>query len=176
MNRKVILFGGRSAVLVCDGRCDKAWGINNRPQLYFQESLAIPRALAPGEQPRDPNDTVYLGDAELGTAPEDPGTYEGGDGKPSAMPLTDPSHMNRWCARECERAAVLEPGEDLVAPNLAQPKPNIPVKQYPSAVLVAAQAVAEAWDAAVVAGDPSAILRSIVLDKLSAAVTGLRKS
>jgi hypothetical protein len=129
---KTVLFCGRSAVLACDGRCDKAWGINKRPQLYFQESLLVPRALAPGERPRDPDDTVYLGDAELGTAPEDPGTYEGGHGKPSAVPLTDPSRMNKWCARECERSAILEPGEALVSPNLARPRPNIPGRPYPT--------------------------------------------
>lgn len=123
---KTILFFGKSKALVCDGRCDKAWGINNRPRLYFQESLIVARALAPEELPRDPDDIVYLSDAALGAAPEDPGTYEGDDGKPSAVPLTDPSRMNKWCARECERSALLEPGEALVSPDLAHPKPNIP--------------------------------------------------
>jgi len=128
---KTVLFGGRTAVLVCDGRCDKAWGINNRPRLYFQENLLVPRALAPGERPRDPDDTVYLSDASLGTAPADPGTYEGDHGKPSAAPLTDPARMNKWCARECERCALLEPGEALVPPNLARPRPNMPGRPYP---------------------------------------------
>lgn len=128
---KTILFGGRSAVLVCDGRCDKAWGINNRPSLYFQESLTVPRALNAGERPRDHDDMVHIGDDALGTAPANPGTYEGGHGKPSALPLTDPSRMNKWCARECERSAILEPGEEVTVPNMNRPKPNIPGRPRP---------------------------------------------
>lgn len=123
---KTILFCGRSAVLACDGQCDKAWGINKRPRFYFQESLEAARRLAKGTPPRDPDDYIFVPDDLLGAAPADPGTYEGGHGKPSAVPLTDPSRMNKWCARECERCALLEPGEALVAPNLKRPKPNIP--------------------------------------------------
>jgi hypothetical protein len=131
---KIVLFCGRSAVLVCDGRCDKAWGINSRPRLYFQESLLVPRALAAGEHPRDPDDSVYVADALLGIAPEDPGTYEGGYGKPSAVPLTDSLQMNKWCARECERCALREPGDERVSPNLERPKPNIPGRPIPDQV------------------------------------------
>jgi hypothetical protein len=123
---KTILFYGRGAVLVCDGRCDKAWGINNRPRLYFQESGQLPRALEPEEEPKDPDDYVFLGDSVLGTAPGDPGTYECDQAKPSATPITDSSRMNKWCARECERAALLEPNEERIAPNMDPPRPNIP--------------------------------------------------
>lgn len=37
-----------------------------------------------------------------GTAPVDPGTYEGGHAKP-----TDGKH-NKWCARECERSNMTD--------------------------------------------------------------------
>jgi hypothetical protein len=40
------------------------------------------------------------------TAPEDPGTYEGGDGKPK--PPYPPAHHNKWCVRECERCHIRE--------------------------------------------------------------------
>lgn len=33
--QKRILFCGRQQILACDGRCDKAWGINGRPRHYF---------------------------------------------------------------------------------------------------------------------------------------------
>ena len=127
---KTVLYCGRSAVLVCDGRCDKAWGINGRPRFYFQESLEVARRLAKGTEPRDPDDYIFVPDDLLGTAPADPGTYEGDHAKPSVVPLTDSSRMNKWCARECERCALLEPGEALVPPDLMRPRPNIPERPH----------------------------------------------
>jgi|SRR6478672_703304 len=79
---------GEEMVLACDGKCQKAWGINNRPSISFDEN--------------DPDDSAYLADDELGDAPVDPGTYEGGHGKP-----TNPVH-NKWCFRECERSSACE--------------------------------------------------------------------
>lgn len=87
---KIVQFFGKTWALVCDGRCDKAWGLNRRPRINFDE--------------KDPDDIAWLSDNELGEAPEDPGTYEGGHGKPSSTPLSDPNEMNKWCARECERS------------------------------------------------------------------------
>lgn len=69
--------------LVCDGKCNKAWGINARPSVQLSD---------------DEDDTAYLADSELGEAPADPGTYEGGHAKPRT-----PKH-NKWCYRECERS------------------------------------------------------------------------
>lgn len=43
------------------------------------------------------------------TAPNDTGTYEGGHGKP-----TDKRH-NKWCARECERSAILSRDDGYTA-------------------------------------------------------------
>lgn len=110
MLTKKIVFFGQPAVLACDGRCDKAWGINSRPKKQFSE---------------DPDDYVFLADQELGTAPRDPGTYEGRDGKPSDKPLEDAEEMNRWCARECERCSLLKPSEPLVVKDFANPEPNL---------------------------------------------------
>lgn len=92
MHTKEIVWFGQKCQLVCDGKCNKAWGINNRPKLSLD--------------PNDEDDVVYLADDELPDAPADPGTYEGGLGKP-----TSPEHKNKWCARECERSAIIQPGD-----------------------------------------------------------------
>ena len=83
---KEILFFGKLQVIACDGKCEKAWGINRRPRVQFSEE--------------DVDDFAYLADDELGEAPQDPGTYEGGYAKPSS-PEQFP---NKWCARERERS------------------------------------------------------------------------
>lgn len=89
---KPILWFGGQCVLACDGNCQKAFGHNGgRPRIEFN--------------PDDPDDFAYLADDEVGTAPEDPGTYEGRDGKPDG-----PAGMNKWCARECERSVISEGG------------------------------------------------------------------
>lgn len=75
--------------VVCDARCDKAWGHNNRPKIEFNDD--------------DPDDYAYLADHELGVAPVDPGTYEGGHGKPETIA----EFPNKWCVRECERCGML---------------------------------------------------------------------
>jgi hypothetical protein len=49
----------------------------------------------------DEDDVVYLADGELGEAPANPGTYEGGYGKPK----TSTAFPTKWCLRECERCA-----------------------------------------------------------------------
>jgi hypothetical protein len=56
----------------------------------------------------DPDDFAWLSDDELGDAPVDPGTYEGGHAKP--VGATSAEHMNKWCVRECERCAMSAPG------------------------------------------------------------------
>ena len=82
-----ITYCWKSAICICDGKCNKAWGVSNRP--------------------RDENDD-YLPDSELGEAPKDPGTYEGRDGKPDR-----PLEHNKWCVRECERSKIVRPGEGM---------------------------------------------------------------
>lgn len=100
MISKVIMYFGRQAVLACDARCDKAWGINARPRVQLSD---------------DPNDYAFRADHELGTAPVDPGTYEGGHAKPASPER----RLNKWCARECERSIL----ESL--PNFSAPRPNL---------------------------------------------------
>lgn len=110
-----------TGTLACDGRCDKAWGINGRPS----------RKLS-----KHPDDYVFLGDDELGTAPPPGKTVDvsdGGDMKPSAVALTsaDGDRMNKWCDRSCERSTVLPTGVELESaargrlPNLERPVPNL---------------------------------------------------
>lgn len=104
---KVITWFGQRCTIVCDCECEHAWGINCRPKKMLSD---------------DPDDYVYYSDEELEeqelVAPADPGTYEGGHGKPQAPE----ERFNKWCARQCERCTIL----DGAPPNMAKPEPNIP--------------------------------------------------
>lgn len=91
---KQITWFGRPVTLACDGKCGKAWGITMRPRVQFDET--------------DPDDSAMLADYEVGLAPADPQTYEGGCAKPAS-----PAEMNRWCSRQCERSSLFEPGEPI---------------------------------------------------------------
>ena len=93
---KVITFCGQRAKVACDGRCDKAWGLHARPRVLLGDGS-------------DPDDFAWLSDDEAGNAPADPGTYEGGHGKP--IDATGADHMNKWCVRECERCEMSSPGK-----------------------------------------------------------------
>lgn len=83
--KQSILYFGQTMIVSCDEKCDKAWGINNRPKEQLNEN--------------DEDDFVWLSDDELGIAPNDPGTYEGG----YAKPINKINIPNKWCVRECER-------------------------------------------------------------------------
>ena len=93
---KAITFFGRRAKIACDGRCDKAWGKSERPLVLLGDGS-------------DEDDFAWLADDEVGTAPADPGSYEGGHGKPIDAASGD--DMNKWCARECERCVMSERGK-----------------------------------------------------------------
>jgi hypothetical protein len=101
---------GEEIVLACDGKCQKAWGVSNRPNIIFDEE--------------DPDDMAFLADDELGDAPRDSGTYEGSHGKPAS-----PVH-NKWCFRECERSDFCEVQKlpSLVLPNFSKRRYNQPWK------------------------------------------------
>jgi hypothetical protein len=113
MITKRILFG-QPATHACDGICTKAWGINGRPSI-------------PSRAERDASDNpdyAFLADDELGEAPVDPGTYEGGHAKP--IMATGPEHINKWCIRECERSWMSPRGQPDAAPTL----PNFSTRLY----------------------------------------------
>lgn len=82
---KLITAYGEAAFVMCDAKCDKAWGSTSRPRELCSE---------------DEDDFVLLADGELGEAPANPDSYEGGVGKPRRPE----DRLNRWCFRECERA------------------------------------------------------------------------
>jgi hypothetical protein len=82
---------GESLIIGCDAKCSKAWGISSRPRVQLSENE---------------DDYAYLSDDELPDAPDDPGTYEGGHGKP----LAPFERLNKWCFRECERSGECIPG------------------------------------------------------------------
>lgn len=87
-----IQYFGQPCKVNCDGNCKKAWGINSRPQVQLSD---------------DVDDYEYLADCELAIAPDDPGTYEGGDAKPQS----NSEFPNKWCVRECERCNQSRSGE-----------------------------------------------------------------
>lgn len=93
-------------IVGCDANCAKAWGINNRPRVQLSANE---------------DDYAFRADDELGTAPADPGTYEGDHAKP----LQVPSRHNKWCVRECERSAMVDPHEPLTLPDFSQRVYNI---------------------------------------------------
>lgn len=80
----VVTWRGDYIALACDGKCEKAFGINHRPKVILDEN--------------NEDDYYFLADHEVGIAPVDTGVYEGGHAKP-----TDKQH-NKWCWRECERS------------------------------------------------------------------------
>jgi hypothetical protein len=92
--------------LVCDGNCAKAWGFCARPRKIFDEE--------------NEDDFVFLGDHDLGQAPEDPGTGEGGHYKPKMVY----QRLNKWCARQCERSVMLGRREEIILPDMTNPQPN----------------------------------------------------
>lgn len=109
---KSIVYCEQAAIVLCDGNCRKAWGINSRPKNQLSA---------------DEDDYEYLADGELGDAPVNPGTYEGGDAKPTNY--SDPARQNRWCVRECERCAMTAPGSsEIELRNFTNRRPNIPGK------------------------------------------------
>jgi hypothetical protein len=106
---KAITWFGKPAVIVCDGECSQAWGINHRPRVQLSD---------------DPDDYEFLADGELGEAPRNSGTYEGQHGKPSDY--SDPDRQNKWCCRECERSAIVEPAGVVVLPDYGKRVRNMP--------------------------------------------------
>jgi hypothetical protein len=107
MRSTPIKYFGHELILICDGKCNKAWGHNSRPKRQLSENE---------------DDYVYLADSELGEAPDDPGTYEGGHGKPT---MSTHGYLNRWCCRECERSKMVKYVEEFELKNFSDPEPNL---------------------------------------------------
>ena len=106
---KLVRYFDQPMAVACDAQCDKAWGINSRPRVLLSE---------------DEDDFAFLADGELGEAPVDPGTYEGGYGKPH----TAEQRMNKWCVRECERCIHASMGERLTFIGYTERRYNQPWK------------------------------------------------
>lgn len=112
---KRITYFDQPATVACDGNCSKAWGMNSRPKVLVQ---------TPGYRGDPQDDYAYLADSELGEAPVDPGTYEGGQAKP--IDAKGPNDINKWCVRECERNEMTHPGKSHEVPEL----PDFSVRVY----------------------------------------------
>jgi len=100
MIKKDIIYFGGECVLFCDGKCDKAWGINGREKVNLSN-------CPEDSEDYDEDNVEWLADDELGEAPKDPGTYEGGHAKP----VCDEDKLNKWCCRECERSKMINKSE-----------------------------------------------------------------
>lgn len=126
MIAKAIVMYGKPCILCCDGKCGKAWGINNRPLIYlgdpdlkvYGEGFTDHRMPDIGLENED--DYVHLADGELGTAPDDPGTYEGGEAKPTSSD----ERLNKWCVRECERRVIVDDNEEFELPDYSKRQYN----------------------------------------------------
>ena len=104
---KTITYFGQQAKVACDGKCNKAWGRNSRPKIYPEISLDKVFNTYPRNKNINLDNFLFCSDDELGTAPSDPGTYEGRDGKP----IDISEAMNKWCVRECERCSISDCGK-----------------------------------------------------------------
>ena len=121
-------YFGQPIIFACDGKCEKAWGINNRPRIYLGDPT---QTVYPNEEHHylqdetiDEDDHVSLADDELGIAPIDPGTYEGGHAKPQSPE----ERLNKWCCRECERSVIVDDidiVEDFQLPDFSKRRYNI---------------------------------------------------
>jgi hypothetical protein len=109
-----ISWSGRQVLATCDRRCEKAWGVNGRRS---------PETCIEFDPDGDVDDIAYLADQETGEAPRDPGTYEGGQGKPM-----HPDRHNKWCLRECERCDLVEAGQPVVVKDFSRRLYNQPSK------------------------------------------------
>lgn len=107
MPQAMIVYSGQKAKVGCDGNCQKAWGVVCRPSEQLSEDI---------------DDTLIVSDNDFDQAPTDPGTYEGGHGKP----LSAVEFPNKWCVRQCERCAMVEPEQPLILPDWSQRVYNMP--------------------------------------------------
>lgn len=111
MPEAIVTFFGEKVKVGCDGNCRKAWGISSRPKVQLSD-----------DSDDAADDYAFLNDNELGDAPADPGTYEGGYGKPDSSA----QFPNKWCVRECERSRMSKP-DQLDSP---LPLPDFSKRQY----------------------------------------------
>jgi hypothetical protein len=126
MLSKTIPYFGKLQVVSCDGRCDKAWGINLRPAVYFDSNGAVigeracndagSNTIYRGIDRENFDDYAFLADNEVSTAPSHPQTWEGGDGKPAATTIPNATYINKWCIRQCERSITTNPGQTITLP------------------------------------------------------------
>jgi len=110
MFAKTINRFDKPLVVACDGKCEKAWGICNRPQVQLD--------------PEEPDDSYYLADGELGDAPKHSPDSEGGDMKPQNA--TSGADMNKWCIRACERSEIKAPGIAISLTDFSHRMYNMP--------------------------------------------------
>jgi len=93
--KKEIRTFDKKEIVACDAKCNKAWGICQRPKKVLDE--------------KEPDNFYFLPDGALGKAPEDPGEYEGR----CAKPTNDKERLNKWCVRQCERSLRMKINDNI---------------------------------------------------------------
>jgi hypothetical protein len=133
------MCGIPGVTVACDGKCEKAWGNNNRPKIYFDRQgnsindqwehmvtsfcdIESALGIEYDEELYDEDDYCFLTDDELPDAPINPGTSEGGHFKPQHPD----DRLNKWCARECERSEIIDPGKPIIIRTFDEPFYNQP--------------------------------------------------
>lgn len=109
-----ISYCGQKVLTTCDHRCEKAWGINGRSYFADRDKCQI------SFDDNEPDDIAYPPDHEVGDAPRNPGTYEGGQGKPM-----HPEVHNKWCVRECERCEFIDPDKPITVRDFSHTRYNM---------------------------------------------------
>ena len=110
--QRSMMFLGEIHIVACDGRCDKAWGVDDRPTNRLGS---------------DHNDFEWLADGELGQAPIDPGSLSSDNGVRKPLLVRGPDDVNEWCVDRCERMAKCRAVTSERAPDppdLSRRRPN----------------------------------------------------
>jgi hypothetical protein len=105
-----ITVSNQPAIIKCDGKCDKAWGINEREKIKLSD---------------DPDDYCYLSDRELGLAP----LLSTSTKRLKNKPTNKINFPTSWCICECERSVISEPDTpygDIDVPDFNNRVYNIP--------------------------------------------------
>jgi hypothetical protein len=93
MKASITTWLGQSAVIMCDGKCSKAWGEGQRPKIILSDN---------------PGDNLFFADDELGTAPILPSV-----GKGTGKPVDLSEFPTKWCELWCERKVVKPEDEQI---------------------------------------------------------------
>lgn len=112
-----IIYFGNPAKIVCDEKCNKAWGWSDRPKIYFdpdkEEDIEILK-----DKVKDWDAFYLIPDTELPDAPNSPGSFECFEYKPTSYDNPEEHKHNKWCCRACERCRMTKLNKFNILPKL----------------------------------------------------------